>query len=336
MHAYFSTQVKNFTRILSLLILLSFSKQSFSQIIINEINYRSAGSDVFTEYIEIYNNSGSAVDMSGWIIEDAVSYVIPNGTTIASSGFIILVSNPIDFNAEFSNVGGAQVLGGWVGSLKNSGENIVIRDAAYTIIDNVDYDNWNEWPSTGHDDANLLSLQKINVDLPGKHGGSWRAATPTPGQYNGAIYNNDPSQTPIIKEVRKSPDKPLSTEDVTIVAEFDFDNLLGINGLSVQLEYQVVKPGSYYTLSSTAYSNPNNWTPVNMLDNGNLPDVTANNGVFTATIPASAFDHRDLVRYRINVTNNSSFSQTLPDQNYRKETMLYMFMMGIRRIMAMI
>ena len=310
-------------RISAPLILLFWTKLIFSQIIINEINYRSASNDVYTEYIELYNNSVSSVNISGWILEQGVNYEFPIGTSISGSSYLIIASNTSDFNAEYTNVGGAQVLGDWVGSLKNSGEDIVLRDNNYAIIDHVDYDNWNEWPSTNHNDLNPLSIQKINYNLPGKHGGSWRAAAHTPGTFNGAVYNNSPAQTPIIKDVRKSPDKPLSTEDVTISAEFDFDNLLGINGLSVILEYQRVQPGSYLKFSNAAYSNANNWTPITMRDNGVLPDVNPNNGVFTAKIPASIHDHRDLIRYRIKISNSSGFSQTLPDQNYRERNYAY-------------
>ncbi len=295
----------------------------YSQIVINEVNYRSEGPGLYTEYIELYNTSGTAQNLSGWFIENGVVYQFQPGASIAGNSYLIVTADISDFSASFTVPGSTPVVGPWVGSLKNSGETISLRNPSFSVQDKVDYDNWNEWPSTGHDDLNPLSIQKTNVNLPGNHGGSWRAAAPTPGAFNGSVYNNNPTQAPIIKDVRRSPDKPLSTESVRVVAEFDFDNLLGINGLSVKLEYQKVDPGNYWTKSSANYLLPANWSTITMKDDGMGADSTANNGVFTAVIPASQHAHRRLIRYRIQVTNSSGYSQTLPDQNYRESNYAY-------------
>ena len=294
-----------------------------SQIVINEINYRSEAPGLYTEYIELYNTSTQAQSLSGWFIENGVVYQFQSGASISGNGYLIVAADISDFSSAFSVPSGTPVVGPWVGSLKNSGETVSLRDPSFSVEDKVDYDNWNEWPSTGHDDLNLLSIQKTNTTLPGKHGGSWRAATPTPGAFNGAVYNNNPVQTPIIKEVRRSPDKPTSIESVRVVAEFDIDNLLGINGLSVRLQYQKVDPGNYWSKSSPNYTLASNWSTLTMKDDGIGADSTANNGVFTAVIPASQHSHRRLIRYRIQVSNSAGFSQTLPDQNYRESNYAY-------------
>ena len=314
-----------------LLIGVLFTLSSNAQVIINEINYRSEdpalGDDhLDQEFIELYNQGNSSVNLSGWFIDDAVSFQFPNGTSIAASGYLIVAADVSDFNSSFNPPSGVPVVGGWGGSLRNSGEDVILRDATFAEIDFVDYDNWNEWPSTGNrvltvtpatfDEDISWSLQKVNFNLPGNHAGSWDAANPTPGSFNGqvSVSNSAANQRPIIQNVRRSPDEPLSTESVRVRAEFDQDNLNAINGLDVKLEYRVIKPGSYRSRISPNYGQ--NWTSLTMRDDGIGADSTANNGVFTAVIPANQYSHRDLVRYRISVSNNSGFNEVYPDQNY--------------------
>ncbi len=292
-----------------------------SSVIINEVSYRTETPGDFTEYIELHNTTSSPVNIGGWFIDDAVSYQIPANTTIQGNGYVIIAQNINDFNAHFNN-NGSTVLGPWSGALRNSGEDIILRDASFDRVDLVDYDNWNEWPSTGHlEDANL-SLQLVNVNLPGNHGGSWAAAAHTPGAFNSAVYINNPNERPIIQNVRRSPDTPLSTEDVRVRTEIDIDNLALIPNLQIKLEYKVLLPGSEFEHKD----HPNydtGWTVVDMLDDGIGADSTASNGVFTALIPSSEHQHRSLIRYRVKITNGSGFSATYPDPNYDESNYAY-------------
>ncbi len=287
-------------------------------IIINEVNYRTDTPGDFTEYIELHNTTNLAINLNGWFLNDAVNYQFPN-VTIQANGYLIVAQDVADFNALFPS-NNAPVVGPWTGALRNSGEDIVLRNPSFDKIDDVDYDNWNEWPSTGHGTTNL-SIQKVNDILPGNHGGSWIAAARTPGAQN-AVIDNNPNQRPIIKNVRRSPDSPTSIDDVRVRAEFDIDNLSLINGLQVELEYKVLHPGN--TFEHKDHANYNiGWTKLPMKDDGMGADSTANNGVFTALIPASAHQHRRIVRYRVNVSNNSGFNATYPDQNYDESNYAY-------------
>jgi len=299
--------------IINLCCVLSISAQFAAPpaVIINEINYRTDTPGDFTEYIELHNTTGSAINLNGWFLDDAVNFQFPN-VNIPANGYVVVAQNVTDFYALFPTAPGL-VIGDWSGALKNSGETITLRNASFSKIDEVDYDNWNEWPSTGHIETENLSLQRKNQNLAGKHGGSWGAETRTPGAQNNGLISS-PNLRPIIKDVRRSPDSPLSTESVRVRAEFDIDNFNTLNGLQVKLEYKVLNPGDFEPKSSASYNL--GWTSVNMLDNGIGVDSTANNGVFTAQIPANNHNHRDLVRYRVKVTTNNGFNVTYPDQNY--------------------
>lgn len=53
-----------------LALLLTFSAALHTQIVINEVMFNTAGNEYHDEFIEIYNNSDTAVDLSGWAIGD--------------------------------------------------------------------------------------------------------------------------------------------------------------------------------------------------------------------------------------------------------------------------
>jgi len=85
------------------------------------------------------------------------------------------------------------------------------------------------------------SIQKVSPKLPGNHAGSWSAAIPTPDAQNTSVYHSDPT---VVKNISKSPDKPMSNEVVRIKADMtNIDHLVG--NLSLALEYQTVDAGNY-------------------------------------------------------------------------------------------
>ena len=52
--------------LLFILILVFMSLKSFSQIVITEIMYNSPDGDDVYEYLELYNNSGDAINIEGY------------------------------------------------------------------------------------------------------------------------------------------------------------------------------------------------------------------------------------------------------------------------------
>ena len=301
-------------------------------LVITEINYRSDTVVNKAEFIEIYNNSGLNVDISGWLLDKGVDFQFPAGSTIGAGKYIVVAQNPSAIYVPPS----AKKFGPWDGKLSNKGDEIILRNNTFVEIDKVKYNSWDEWPSVSFKDTEyttfdnrsqcdilgtskvMASLQKMHPDLPGKHAGSWKAASPTPGA-NNAITINAPN-IPVVNRVSKKPNKPNSGEAVNI--ESEFENLANAPGtFSVKLEYQIVDPGSYIRKSDNSYAT--NWTAISMLDNGMGADSTANNGVFTATIPGSVNKHRRLVRYRIHAFNNAGYDEYFPDQNHNESNYAY-------------
>src|SRR4030095_4193548 len=88
--------------------------------------------------------------------------------------------------------------------------------------------------------------------------------------------------------VKHSPESPRSGEIVHITATVRDANEAGA-GRTLVLQYQIVEPGHYVERTDSAFKR--NWVPLAM-NHGN-------DGAWSAEIPASAQQHRRLIRYRI-------------------------------------
>jgi len=332
---YFSNTNKFKLPVMSFLLVLLSVYTYGQKVVINEINYRSIAIERNIEFVELYNADVSSVDLTGWQLTDGLSYQFPAGTTIGAGAYLVVCADP---GTCESNFGFSGAYGPFAGALSSGGDEVILRNASFKQVDKVDYESWKEWPNVRFNDYETtepipqntaytqtvtnkvaISIQKINPNLDGKHGGAWSAAAPTPGAQNTG-YKNNYTIIPVIKGVTKSPDKPMSGEVVRIKA--DFDNYAQYAAdMTVQLQYQTMDAGSYIAKSDGAYQS--NWTSLQMLDNGVGADSTANNGVYTVAIPASVQQHRRLVRYRVRVTTTNGFSKTYPDQNHAESNYAY-------------
>jgi hypothetical protein len=100
----------------------------------------------------------------------------------------------------------------------------------------------------------------------------------------------------------------VSGQAVRITAKVTDPNGVG----SVNLQYQVVQPGSYIELNDAAYTNAANWVTTPMSDDGAGADQSAGDGVYSAFIPGNVQAHRRLIRYRMVVTDTLGLSVRVP------------------------
>ncbi len=284
---------------------------------INEVFYKRPLPGRAVRFIEIYNNSNAAVDLSDYKIEGQVYYSIPVGTTIGANSYLIIAENPSRLKVRYNIPAQVPVLGPWIGKLNLYDGGINLHNEEYCKIDGLRYSGWHEWPSTASSSA--LSIQKIHPSLPSDIGGSWASAAPTPGTNNSTVSINNPSLTPIIGKTTHSPNRP-KTNDLVVISS-NIMNTSQINNLSVSCEYQVVLPGQYIAKTDSTYNE--NWRVVPMNDNGINGDASAQDGIYTATLQAGVQRNRRLIRYRIRVNNNQGFNRLSPDQAHHESNYSY-------------
>jgi hypothetical protein len=155
------------------------------KIVINEINYNSISSFDTEDWIELYNNNGSPVDISGWIFKDSNDnhiFTIPQGTILNIDAYLVLCIDTALFKPLFTDVNNFT---GNVGfGLSGSGELIRLYDDQMTLIDSLTYNDKAPWPIRADGEGASLSLK--NPDLDNSLGKNWEASVGhgTPGKVN--------------------------------------------------------------------------------------------------------------------------------------------------------
>jgi PKD repeat protein len=111
---------------------------SNTAIVISEVFYDTPGTDADEEWIELYNGTGSSVDLSGYTIIDnngtGSSYTFPSGTSMAAGSYLTLAQNATGFNAIY---GYDADLYGSMPFLNNGGDALLLEDASGTLVDAV-------------------------------------------------------------------------------------------------------------------------------------------------------------------------------------------------------
>ncbi|MFM7407855.1 MAG: lamin tail domain-containing protein [Cuspidothrix sp.] len=128
------------------------------KIIINEVLHKETGTTTATndEFIELYNSSASAVDLSGFILSDGhltasdndgatngFTYTFPNGTTLQPGQYAVIWIG--DKNANNQAAGAA--FQSWLGltpKLNNTGDDVWLYDNLNKIVDYIAYGTGSE------------------------------------------------------------------------------------------------------------------------------------------------------------------------------------------------
>lgn len=244
-----------------------------SPVVINEIMYHPPGdslADPGTEYVELYNTSGTAVDLSGWRLNRAIEYTFAPGTFIPAYGYLVVAYNPASLQSTYGITG---VLGPYGKKLSNFSDEIELQDNLRNRVDFVEYRQEGLWPTTpdgcvapvGPDGCGA-SLELVNYDMDNRLPGAWRASlgNGTPGQPNSRYIPDPPAS---IDEVEHAPLVPTASQEVTVTARVGAGNLT-----SVTLYHKRDADGSF--------------TAVTMHDDGLHGDRLAADGIYGGTIPA--------------------------------------------------
>jgi len=187
-----------FPMLLVLLLTASFFQAS-AQIFINEFMASNSGVVVDPDYkqssdwIEIFNNGNSPVDLGGYYLTDNLKkptkWQIPTGVQVSAHGFML-------FWADNMNTGRHTNF-----ALSASGEQIGLSDKSGALIDSVEFgvqDNSSLYNYGGGSivvlDSTLLGIPESNISMGRKPDGSsdWMLFTsPTPGASNTTVGYSD-------------------------------------------------------------------------------------------------------------------------------------------------
>ena len=150
----------------------------------SEIHY--SPKDDKPEYIELFNNSGSAVDFACWEFSDGIDYKFPDFSpsspqqTFMCAFERVLVTNVDEktFRANYTVPGDVKIFGPYTGSLSNAGEALELRDKNGVMVCRVRYNDRGTWPVAA--DGAGHSLRLINKYLSCSKFDNW-APSASPG-----------------------------------------------------------------------------------------------------------------------------------------------------------
>jgi len=142
-----------------------------STVVFNEIMYHPAGDEDALEWVELHNQMGVDMDISGWSLAGGVDYSFAQGTIIPGGGYLVVAASP----AELQNATGlAGALGPFTGRLSNGGEELLLLNNSDRTMDRLDYDDDGPWPVAP--DGGGVSLEKVDPGLATEGAENWTAS----------------------------------------------------------------------------------------------------------------------------------------------------------------
>ncbi len=162
----------------SLFFLLLAPTSAHASVLLTEIMYDVSGTDTGREWVEITNTGSSSIDISAFKFFEANTNhtlsVVQGGGVLAAGASAIIADDEEKFLLDWPTFSG-HLLGSSF-SLSQSGETLILKDSALSVLDSVSYD-----PAAGAG-GDGKSLQRA--------GSVFSAAVPTPGSYGSSNASN--------------------------------------------------------------------------------------------------------------------------------------------------
>jgi hypothetical protein len=175
---------------------------SFGDVVINEINWAGDQGSSSHEWVELYNTTRSAVSLHGWCLletntadsgDSAVqSFSFPS-LTLGAGSYLVILGNSGDAGISLPPGALSHAIPNFSGGLRNSGEQLILRDDAGNTIDlaNLPLTAW----FAGTNLPDRRSMERVyaswSTAADGTLAGSWStygglSGTGTPGLRRGS------------------------------------------------------------------------------------------------------------------------------------------------------
>lgn len=136
------------------------------------------------EFVEMYNNGSSSLDLSGWTMEDGYSerHVFPSGTVIGAGEFLVLFGggsvDNFNGNGQISSTGSI--------GLNNGGDDVIIKNNSGVVVVSLNY--------TGASDQSVCRNPDFTGDFVGHLSLTENPVPFSPGQLNSQPLSTSSSE----------------------------------------------------------------------------------------------------------------------------------------------
>lgn len=113
------------------------------------------------EFIELYNNTETAIDLSGWTFSEGVNFTFPGGITLGAGDYLVIAANERYTSSAHPS---ANVVGQYEGELANGGELLRLLDRWGNLADEVHFHTGGSWPLLASGQGSSLELRHPEMD----------------------------------------------------------------------------------------------------------------------------------------------------------------------------
>ncbi len=163
-------------------------------VVINEILYNHISGDPRYEYIELYNRSAAAVDLSDCRFVKGVAFTFAEGVIFMPNSYLVIAADR-EFLKNMYGLSDGIVFGDFTGSLADRGELLRLVDPHGNVMDEVRYYDGGRWPVMA--DGLGSSLELIDAHQDNNAPSAWAASDePAKSSWTRVEYNGTCPQTP--------------------------------------------------------------------------------------------------------------------------------------------
>ena len=146
-----------------------------SQVGINEIMYHPLSGLDDDQFIELYNQGATSVDLGGWSFAAGVNFTFPTNTVVGPGGYLVVAKNAARLMTNYPNLNLTNTLGNFSGRLSGRGERLAlakpqvlinsngpgapVTNLISVVVDEVTYGTggrWGEWSDGGGSSLELI------------------------------------------------------------------------------------------------------------------------------------------------------------------------------------
>ncbi len=251
------------------------------------------------EFVELYNQSDKAIDLSNFLLGDATSSVLLSNKIMPPLSYLIICDE--EFASAYQAFGDLLAVNG-LPSLNNSGDEITLERPDGLAIDQVIYND--DWYQDSDKSGGGWTLELINPNLACQGGSNWIASNSldggTPGQQNSVFENIPDDVAPKLIGAVAISDQQLRLEFNEImddaVSVSDFVISPGVGTITDIVLEQPEKTSYLLTVTAPFFQDQTTYT-VTIQNNvgdcvGNSIDPTCNSLDFTFYLaePAEIYD----------------------------------------------